>query len=1135
MKMIEQDTQQRTPGIERIAHEWRSLIDSLTEPVSVHDEEFRIIRANRAFADLVGYDLRELTGKRCYEVFHGKTCPPDYCPITRRRPRSRPVSREVYDEDIDRYFNITVAPLRDGSDSGTRFVHIINDITERKKAELALKASEKRLQSIIDNTSAVIYLKDIDGRYILINRQYEKLFGVKKKEVVGMTDYDIFPADRADRFRENDLEVAKAGRPMQFDETVPQRDGLHHYISVKFPLFDSDGRVSAVCGISTDITERKAAEAELEKRVKERTRELSQAVVILSDEIDARRKTESALKRSELKYKSMFEGSPVPLLEVDLSEVTAYLERLKRRRVKDIRKYIRRHPEFLQKVLNMLKLVDVNAAMVELYGANDRHDCLHNFKAVFCEESLPLLTEQVVAFFEGRKEMEFEGVTRKFNGELNHVSIKWSAPLDARNPYSRVMISVIDITERKRLEAALNDSIELYRARFEESPISLWDKDYSGIKKFIDELRSKGVRDFRKHFKEHPEDLAHCATLIKVTDINKATVEMYGAKDKEDFKKNLTKIFCDETWNCFLHEVLYVADRRSARKSETVTKKFNGERNNILVRWTLPKEFPRDYSRMLFSIMDITERKRVENALRESERRFRAAATSTADLLWEGDIRTDSLVWFGDIDSMLGYKHGRFPRTLSGHMTHVHPDDRKWMKKELEQAITTGRDFYVRYRIRHKNGSYRYWEERGKAVEFEKGKAVKWVGSVTDITDRVMAESALQESEQLYRTTFENAGIGIAHLDMRGSFLLANEKLCEIVGMSMEEIREVNILDLIHPDDRDGCRLEVASLVSGERPRISCEKRFISDDGRVVWTHSTVTPFRNRDGGIRHLIMLVEDITERKKMEEEARAIQSRLIHTNKMTALGTLVSGVVHEINNPNSYIMSNAEIFSGIWKDACKIIESVEKKNGPLSLGGLDFSEVRRLVPTLLDGIKKGSERIKAIVGNLKSFSSPEPVELTDEVDINNVVRTAMTFLKPEIKKHSASIGTRFKRGLPPVKGNSKRLEQVVVNLVMNAMQAVTSRNDGRVDVTTSFDDDSGCVEIRVKDNGCGIHESILDRVTEPFFTTKIDSGGTGLGLSISYAIVNDHAGMLNIHSKQGRGTTVSVRIPAVGNVQD
>jgi len=129
--------------------------------------------------------------------------------------------------------------------------------------EVELATSEKRLQSIVDNTTAVIYLKDLEGYYFTINRQYERLFHVTREEILGRTDYEIFPAAVADVFRANDRKVVEAEAPIEFEEAVPQDDGLHTYISIKFPLRDTSGTIYAVCGISTDITERKRTEHEL--------------------------------------------------------------------------------------------------------------------------------------------------------------------------------------------------------------------------------------------------------------------------------------------------------------------------------------------------------------------------------------------------------------------------------------------------------------------------------------------------------------------------------------------------------------------------------------------------------------------------------------------------------------------------------------------------------------------------------------------------------------------------------------------------------------------------------------------------------------------------------------------------------
>ena len=169
--------------------------------------------------------------------------------------------------------------------------------------EDALRETERRLQDILDNTTAVIYVKDVEGRYLLINSQYERLFHVARDQIVGKTDYDIFPKEMADAFRANDLKVLEANRNLEFEEVAPQDDGLHTYVSVKFPLRDSRGVAYAVCGISTDITERKReqdalrkARDELERRVQERTEELRRANEDLRAEIAGRRKAEEEYK-----------------------------------------------------------------------------------------------------------------------------------------------------------------------------------------------------------------------------------------------------------------------------------------------------------------------------------------------------------------------------------------------------------------------------------------------------------------------------------------------------------------------------------------------------------------------------------------------------------------------------------------------------------------------------------------------------------------------------------------------------------------------------------------------------------------------------------------------------------------------
>jgi hypothetical protein len=272
---------------------------------------------------------------------------------------------------------------------------------------------------------------------------------------------------------------------------------------------------------------------------------------------------------------------------------------------------------------------------------------------------------------------------------------------------------------------------------------------------------------------------------------------------------------------------------------------------------------------------------------------------------------------------------------------------------------------------------------------------------------------------------------------------------------------------------------------------------------------------------------IIRKQAEKQAREEEAKIIQAKLIHANKMTSLGTLVSGVAHEINNPNSFIMSNAQLFNDIWKDIFLVLNEHYKKNGDFPIGDMKFSEIQSLVPRLLNTITKGTERIKNIVDSLKNFARADTGDLDEKVDVNKVVENAIFFLNAEIKRFTNNFHVTCGDNIPFVKGNSRQLEQVVINLLMNSLQALDNRGRG-IWISTAHDEKADSVLIRVVDEGCGIQKEILDRITEPFFTTKLNQGGTGLGLSISYAIVKEHKGAMEFNSEPGKGAAACVTLP-------
>jgi signal transduction histidine kinase len=245
------------------------------------------------------------------------------------------------------------------------------------------------------------------------------------------------------------------------------------------------------------------------------------------------------------------------------------------------------------------------------------------------------------------------------------------------------------------------------------------------------------------------------------------------------------------------------------------------------------------------------------------------------------------------------------------------------------------------------------------------------------------------------------------------------------------------------------------------------------------------------------------------------------------MTSLGTLVSGVAHEINNPNSYIMSNAEMFSEIWKDAVKVLNETTDERKPSELGGIPLREMVQLTPALLEGIKEGSVRIKNIIQGLINFAKPEQSGRDGTIDIEETILSSRAILYNHINNITDKFHIECEKNIPPVQGSSQQIEQVIINLIMNALQALPDR-DSEIRISSFYDKKEECVKILVKDDGVGIPDNLIENITEPFFTTRSDDGGTGLGLSISYAIVKDHKGELLFESKEGDGTTATIKLP-------
>ena len=298
-------------------------------------------------------------------------------------------------------------------------------------------------------------------------------------------------------------------------------------------------------------------------------------------------------------------------------------------------------------------------------------------------------------------------------------------------------------------------------------------------------------------------------------------------------------------------------------------------------------------------------------------------------------------------------------------------------------------------------------------------------------------------------------------------------------------------------------------------------------DGRnlnLIMRWSVIPGYEN---SYRRVLVSYVDITPQRAAESEAKLRREQLIQADKMIALGTLVAGVAHEINNPNSFVTLNAPLLAEIWEHTKPILDDYSKQHGDFDLGIGTYSEMRDEVEVLFNDIIEGARRIRTIVKDLKNFARQNPSEAFDMIALNDSVHAVCALLRNAISKATTNVEISCAENIPAVRANKQRLEQVLMNLIINACQALPDRSHG-IRIATGVDAARREAFIRIEDEGCGIPAEHLTRIMDPFYTTKRDSGGTGLGLSISSTIMEEHGGRLEFQSEINKGTAATMILP-------
>ncbi len=314
----------------------------------------------------------------------------------------------------------------------------------------------------------------------------------------------------------------------------------------------------------------------------------------------------------------------------------------------------------------------------------------------------------------------------------------------------------------------------------------------------------------------------------------------------------------------------------------------------------------------------------------------------------------------------------------------------------------------------------------------------------------------------------------------------------------------------------------IEAVISGQRDHFACD--LVDPQGdRESWYRVDACPLASMGA----VVLSISDVSTRKRAEKALRRSQDQLIQSQKMEALGSLVAGMAHEINNPTSLIMFNLPIVKRVWKDTLPWLKRAFRQEKPVEFGGyrIDFLE-RRLEP-LIEDMEMAANRISKIVKDLRNFSRRSQVRDKAAVDVNAAVAAALRLAQTTMRNSGVELSLELADDLPRIQGNLTAIEQVALNVIINAIQAI-DHDEGRIHIQTRHHPSEGTVAISVRDNGRGIAPEMADKLFDPFVTDKQGQGGTGLGLAVSYNLVEAHDGRIAFADANGGGTVFSLTFP-------
>jgi PAS domain S-box-containing protein len=1012
-----------------------------------------------------------------------------------------------------------------------------------------LKSQEKHLRDVVDTIPAIVWSTLPDGSNTYVNKRFEEYSGLSAGHMAGAGWQALIHPDDLERHAAKWMEAAATGKPHENEVRSRRSDGQYRWqLDRGVPLRDEDGNIVKWYGVTTDIEDRKRAEEALQ--------------LVSSDLQDSKAKLEEAQRIAHVGY---WEWDLISN-RVTWSDETYRIYGLRPQEyavdIAVVRKMI--HPEDLESVFRVAE---------GAVGGGSRTDVEHR-------------------------------IIRP-SGEVRTVHSQGDVKKDASGRPCQMFGTVQDITDRKRTEealGALSRDLQESKAKLEEAQrithVGYWEWD------ILTDRVHWSDETYRIYGMQPQERAMYLATVQEKI-------------QPEDWQRAMEAALSGDHFN--------VECRLFRPTGEVRIADFEGD---------VKKDASGKPYRIFGTVQDITERKRAEQRLRESEAYLAEAQrlSQTGSWAWNpatGDIRYWSEMCF----RLLGFDPaGPLPR-FEEFVQRVHPDDQTVLREGFDKAVREKADFELDYRVVHPERGVRDIHVVGHAVLDGSGNLDEFVGTVIDVTDRKHAEEALQKS-QLYLSEGQRlAHMGSWAFNPSGFFEYWSQELFEIYGLDSQKGAPTlaQYLDIVHPQDRDfmantikrmqaersGCDVKKRIVLpDGELRYIRCvgipvvegeilkgflgtaidvteqelltqelerrqahlteaqklthtgswawrpadrktvhlseewyriygfdpaegaptweeyfervhpedrvkwtgmieraivekadydqEFRILFPNGKVKWIRTVGHPVLSDTGDLEQFVGSSTDVTELKSAEQERerlRQLVADLAHTNRVSTLGEMAASLAHEIKQPIAAAITSA--------NSC--IEWLAHQ--PPNLDRARAAAAR---------IDKYGNRAAEIIDRIRSFYRKSPPQ-RELVDVNGIIQEMLALLNGEANRYSVAMGTELAADLPTITADRVQLQQVFMNLMLNAIEAMKD-SSGELTVKSQLQD--GQLQFSVSDTGPGLPAGSVDQMFSAFFTTK--SQGSGMGLAISRSIVESHGGRLWASTNSGGGATFHFTLP-------